>query len=89
MLRKRLPIHPVQQGVTLRQGGVPRIHFVKLLLRGQLSGAKRKASKRTTTSPMPSWTSIKLLGWPVITWPMIGCESEPKWKRDSWLQGPA
>ena len=31
----------------------------------------------------------KLLGWPAITWPTIGCESEPKWKKDSWLQGPA
>ena len=72
MLRKRLRLHPVQQGVTLRQDGVPRIHSVNLQLRGQLSGAKRRASKRTTTSPMPSWTSIKLLGWPAITWPMIG-----------------
>ena len=72
MLRKRLRLHPVQQGVTLRQGGVPQIHSVNLQLRGQLSGAKRRASKRTTTSPMPSWTSIKLLEWPAITWPTTG-----------------
>ena len=72
MLRKRLRLHPAQQGVTLRQDGVPQTHFANLQLRGQPNGANRRASKRTTTSPMPSWTLIKLLEWPAITWLTIG-----------------